>query len=120
MEGEIDEAGAGYAAFRAALPDAPLTLSEVEAVAIADAPAGAALVRRMRVEWYKGPESAAQRHLDCVAERLLGHIADDCLDDRWSRRFHQASFDSVHNLPAYSLHDPFEYVRFLPIVSQRA
>ena len=72
--GDLPASGREYLKARAAESDHPVTMSELQAVSVADGKAAAALVRRAKVDWYHGPEGAAQAQLECVAGLLEGRL----------------------------------------------
>jgi hypothetical protein len=116
MLGDVNEAASEYRAYRAGHASTPLSVSEVEAVTMYDAVAGGDMVRLLKAEWYKGPADSAQALLDCIISRLRDGSGIVCIDDRWSWQYSHGSYESVHGQPNYALHEPFAYVRFLPII----
>jgi hypothetical protein len=101
--GDLPAAGRNFLAARAAEPDQPLTMSELQSVSLVDRKAAAALVRRAKGEWYRGPEGAAHAQLECVALLLEGK-------ERYCPTAAKRS-EWLHHQPAYALHDPMNYVR---------
>jgi hypothetical protein len=63
--GRIDEAAGAFREARAASPSTPVTLSEAEALLVAQ-PSDVQLLARMRQDWYRGPADPSQRALECV------------------------------------------------------
>jgi hypothetical protein len=116
MLGDINEAAREYGVYRSGHASSSLSLSEVEAVMIYDAQSGADMVRLMKREWYRGPADSAQALLDCIIKALEDGSGSVCIDDRWSWQYRHASYESINVQPSYSLHEPFAYVRFLPII----
>ncbi len=121
MLGDVDAAAAAFRKARVADAGRPVTMSEVEAVAMNDVRAGAEMVRRMKGDWYKGPLDTSQAQIDCIATRLDSvangkpTFSDVCLSAHWQRNYYGQTRRSIHSLPAYALHEPSKYFRFQPI-----
>ena len=108
--GDLPESGREYLRARAAEANHPVTMSELQAVALADQKAAATLAMRAKEEWYHGPEGAAQAQLECVA-RMLEKNGQYCQTAAKRSEW-------LHHQPAYALHDPVGYVRRRSVTEQ--
>ena len=122
MLGDFADATDAFTALRARDLAHVITAPEAESAMIVDLRAGARLVGELKGQWYKGPHDTAQERLDCIAKRLLGVAGNApswpevCLSGRAELTYSNAEhLECGHYLPAYSLHDPAGYARFVPL-----
>lgn len=122
MMGDIEGAHRAYTKLRVRDPKHALQIAEVESAMVTTPAIGARLVVDVKGQWYKGPRDEAQGQLDCIATRLESVGAgrpgwpEMCLSGNGKRVYDTLwRGDSGHYLPAYSLHDPTAYARFVPL-----
>lgn len=101
------------------------TAAEAEALMIARSPTAPEVLRLLREDWYRGPETAQTRVLGCIGERLLprlwdpnaapgdadrGYMAYACIHRASTRSGDVLGGYHIHGLPAYAMHEPTTYL----------